>query len=685
MNTVEGAAGFILHPGTVDAPQKGAFFIFLDLDRKFVIFIRSEWITCYDSSWFMKALIVCVVLLTALFRPVWAQIGRIRELQHSLPSVRDSSNYVDIVNRISLLFYEQNADSTLYYALQARQIAFRNDYEQGLADATNNLGVVFDIKGNIQLALRYYNDAYNQYVTLGDSSNIVQTLMNIGSVYNISGRHDKAQANYDRAIVLGDRIEHDSITALVIYNYVLLYPQKFTGTHRNVLIDRAYGIAKKYRDVRLELAIDQLRATELIESGQREQGLILLEKTLNNALALELNYLSMDILLDLGDHYLLKERLPEDRDKAIQFYNKALDLAEEKNYRMYARDVCKKLYDYYQGRKENANAFIYSQKLLTLFEEQAEIDRVSGIDYIEYAVKDQQLISEQLKSKYNAQLLALAVAVCILTLLSIVILWRNWKLSKKTNRVLTMQFRQLESTSDALEKSNQNYARLIKIVAHDLRNPIGGIYALCSLLQEGDTTAEETRQYVELIRESSTSCLHMISDLLQTDFDFKEAELQKKPVDLSVFLDHAVTLMTFRAAEKKQRLILEEPPHVVVNADPDKLLRVLNNLIVNAIKFSPDGETIRVGMERSDEGVTISVEDHGLGIPKEAIPNIFDPFTTSKRAGTAGEQAFGLGLYISKQIVEAHGGKLWFDTEEGNGTTFYIFLPGENVGTSSPA
>jgi len=628
----------------------------------------------------MKAVLIFLVLSLCPSRSVWAQVGKIRELQKSLPSIRDSSNYVDVVNRISLLFYEQNADSTLYYALQARQIAFRNDYEQGLADATNNLGVVFDIKGNIQLALRYYNDAYNQYVTLGDSSNIVQTLMNIGSVYNISGRHDKAQASYDRAIALGDRIEHDSITALVIYNYVLLYPQKFTGSRRNALIDRAYGIAKKYRDVRLELAIDQLRATALIESGQREQGLKLLEKTLNNALALELNYLSMDILLDLGDYYL-----PEERDKAIQFYNKALYLAEQKNYRMYARDVCKKLYDYYEGRKENANAFIYSQKLLKLFEEQADIDRVSGIDYIEYAVKDQQLISEQLKSKYNAQLLALAVAVCVLTLLSIVILWRNWKLSKKTNRVLTMQFRQLESTTEALEKSNQNYARLIKIVAHDLRNPIGGIYALCSLLQEGDTTAEEARQYVELIRESSTSCLHMISDLLQTDFDFKETELQKKPVDLSVFLDQAVTLLTFRAAEKNQRLILEDPSHMVVNVDPDKLLRVFNNLIVNAIKFSPDGEAIRVNMEQSGNGVTISVEDHGLGIPKESIPNLFDPFTTSKRPGTAGEQAFGLGLYISKKIVEAHGGKLWFETEEGSGTTFHIFLPGENVGTFSPA
>lgn len=632
-------------------------------------------LTCY-----IRGVFICLMVFLIPFCSVRGQVSKIRELQMSLPAIRDSSNYVDVVNRISLLFYEQNADSTLYYALKARQIAYRNDYERGRADATNNLGVVFDIKGNIQLALRYYNDAYNQYVTLRDSSNIVQTLMNIGSVYNISGRHDKAQANYDRAMALGDRIEHDSITALVIYNYMLLYPQKFSSTRRRALIDRAYTIAEKYRDVRLELAIDQLRAAELIDTGQRGKGLAFLEETLNKALALELNYLSMDLLLDLGDHYIA-----EDRNRAIQFYNKALELAEQKNYRLYARDVCKKLYDYYASRKENAEAFIYSQKLLKLFEEQAEIDRVSGIDYIEYAVKDQQLASAELKSQYNAQMLTLAVAVCVLTLLSIVVLWRNWKLSKKTNRVLTMQFRQLESTTDALEQSNQNYARLIKILAHDLRNPIGGINALCSLLQDEDTTAGEAQQYVELIRESSTTCLHMISDLLQTDFDFKETELHKKPVDLPVFLDHAVTLLTFRAAEKNQKLILDDPSQAVVNADPDKLLRVLNNLIVNAIKFSPDGETIRVKMTESDKGITISVEDHGLGIPKEAIPNLFDPFTASRRPGTAGEQAFGLGLYISKQIVEAHGGKLWFKTEEGSGTTFYIFLPGENVDSLSPA
>lgn len=627
----------------------------------------------------MKALYVCLLVLFAVVGPVAAQVDRIRALQQSLPTIRDSSRYVDVVNRISLLFYEQNADSTLYYALKARQVAFRHDYKQGLADATNNLGVVFDIKGNIQLALRYYNDAYNQYVALDDSSNIVQTLMNIGSVYNVSGRDDKAQTNYDRAMDLGNRIAHDSITALVIYNYMLLYPQKLSRERRSGMIDRAYGIAARYRDTRLKLAIDQLRAGELVQAGQWKKGVEMLEATLESALKLELNYLSMDLLIELGGHYM-----QEDRDRAIGFYTRALELAEQKNYRLYARDVCNRLYDYYMSQKDNTDAFVYSQKLLRLYEEQSEIDRVSGIDYIEYAVKDQQLISAQMKSKYNSQMLILAIVVCVLTLLVILVLWRNWKLSKNTNRILTMQFRQLESTTDALEKSNQNYARLIKMVAHDLRNPIGGINALCSLLQDADTSPEEARQYVDLIRESSTSCLHMISDLLQTDFEFKESELHKKPVDLAVFLDHAITLLTFRAGEKSQRLILDEFAPVSVNADPDKLLRVLNNVIVNAIKFSPEGETIRVKVSEADKGVTISVQDHGLGIPERAMAHLFDPFTSSKRSGTAGEQAFGLGLYISKQIVDAHGGKIWLESEEGNGTTFYIFLPGEHVEAHSP-
>ncbi|WP_254560641.1 sensor histidine kinase [Dyadobacter diqingensis] len=342
---------------------------------------------------------------------------------------------------------------------------------------------------------------------------------------------------------------------------------------------------------------------------------------------------------------------------------------------MYAQQICKRLYEIYQDRGDNATAFIYSKKLLKLYEQQTEIDRVSGIDYIEYAVKDQQLVSQKVEAEYSQRLLWLAVAVSVLTLLSIIFLWRNWKLTRKTNEVLTMQFRQLESTTEDLEKSNNNFARLIKMVAHDLRNPIGAIHSLSTLLQDDELTSGERGEFVQLIYESSNSCLTLISDLLQTDFNFHESELNKEPIDLPAFLLQTVVLLTFKANEKKQQLVLQESTPKTITADRDKLLRVLNNLIVNAIKFSPCGETIEVNAKQEKAGIIISVKDNGLGIPKDHAEKLFDPFTPSKRKGTAGEQPFGLGLYISRQIVEAHHGRLWFESEEGKGTIFFVFLP----------
>lgn len=617
---------------------------------------------------FFKITALFLMILTGC--PAFGQVDKIRELEKSLPAIKDSIQYVDAINKISLLFYERNVDSTFYYSLRAREIAQRMQYAKGIADATNNLGIVFDIKGNIQLALRYYNDAYNQYRAIGDSSNITQTLMNIASVYSMNGKHDKALANFEQAMSLGNRISHDSITALVIYNYILMYPQKFSDAEKERYIERAGSIARKYKDSLMELALQQVKADKLIADGQQAKGVALLEATLASALAMELYYLSMDILIELGTIYLKK-----DPEKGLGLYTKALTISEQKGYRLYAIDICKKLYDYYAQRGENVAAFVYTRKLVRLYEQQAEIDNSSGIDYIEYAVKDEQLKSEKAKSAYNSNLLWLATAVCFLTILSVIFLLKNWIMSRKTNDVLKMQFRQLESTSEALEQTNQNYAKLIKVVAHDLRNPIGAINSLSRLLLEDDVSQEETREFLQLINDSSNSCINLITDLLETNFNLKESELQKEQISLPPFLQQTVKLLTFRAKEKDQELVLKEPLNKSALADRDKLLRVLNNLIINAIKFTPIGGRIEISTQRSPEGIIISVKDNGIGIPKEAAAKIFDPFTSSKREGTSGEQPFGLGLYIARQIVDAHQGRIWFDSEPGKGTTFSVLLP----------
>jgi len=420
------------------------------------------------------------------------------------------------------------------------------------------------------------------------------------------------------------------------------------------------------------LALQQLRADNYITHNEREKGIELLKQTLSETLKMKLFYLSMDLLIDLGDQHL-----NTDPQMAVAYYGQAMKITEEKGYRMYSIKLGKRLSSFYSARKDTSMAYFYNQKLVNFYEEQIEIDKISGIDYIDFALKDEQLISAQLRSAYNSRLLWLAIAICVLTILSIVFLWRNWMLSKKTNEVLKIQFRQLESTSHALEITNENYARIIKIVAHDLRNPIGGIASLSSMLLEEHPNSKDAREFTQLIYDSSASCLLLIGDLLRTDFNVKESELSKESIDLTLLLQQAVKLLAFKAKEKSQELTLKDEAKTVIYADRDKFLRVLNNLVINAIKFSPNGGNIQIITEKSQQGILITIKDDGLGIPKEYARKLFDPFTSVKRTGTDGEQPFGLGLYISKQIVEAHHGRIWFESEPGKGTSFFILLPAD--------
>jgi signal transduction histidine kinase len=153
-------------------------------------------------------------------------------------------------------------------------------------------------------------------------------------------------------------------------------------------------------------------------------------------------------------------------------------------------------------------------------------------------------------------------------------------------------------------------------------------------------------------------------------------KLETELTDITNELRERVKLLQFKAAEKEQRIIFDAPAnHISANVNKEKLLRVVGNLVNNAIKFSPIAGDISVRLKAGANDFTIEVEDCGIGIPDNLKDKVFDLFSEAKRYGTLGEQPFGLGLSISKQIVEAHGGKIWFNSTEGKGTTFYILIP----------
>jgi len=615
----------------------------------------------------MRRLLSFVILVLSL-SVCYAQKDVVRSLKQQIPHIKDSLRYVDALNRLGMLLYETNVDSLFHYTMKAREIAVRVGYEKGVADAVNNLGIVYDMQGDLQLSLRYYNEAYNHYKHLRDSSNIVQTKMNIATVYAELGKEDKSLSNFKEAFLVGKTLKHDSIMALVIYNYLLVFPKLVSNDTTLIYINKASDISVKYRDLRLQLAIDQLRADYMIKNGEREKGISKMEETVRGTLANELYYLSMDMLINLGNNFT-----GADSAKAVNYYRQGLAIAQEKRYHVYSIQFVKKLYDFYGARQDAANTLKYSRQLVDLYEQKDRINRDSGIDYIEYALKDQQLQSVRSKSKYQWGFLALAITVCLMTIIIIIILWRDWKNSQRTTEALRLQFKHTESTMQQLDHMNKDYARLIKIVAHDLRNPIGAIGSLTSLIRP-DAMAKDDKEILELIKGSSKNCLELINELMKTDFTHQQS-IVKEEIDLNELLHQCVLLLGFRAKEKDQLLLLHTAIRGLIKADKEKLLRVLNNIVSNAMKFSESDSTIQISSIQSDNEIIIHVKDTGMGIPLDLQDNIFDPFTTSKRTGTGGEQPFGLGLYISKQIIEAHGGKIWFETETNAGTTFYISIP----------
>lgn len=566
-----------------------------------------------------------------------------------------------------MLLYEKNIDSTFYYTTQAREIADRLQYDKGRADALNNLGIFFDIKGNLQLALRYYDEAYAGYTRLRDSANRVQTLMNIAMVYKEIGKDQRAIQRFNAALDLGEKLSKDSIMSLAIYNYLLQYPAQFSRDSMSYYINKAKHIAKKYKDERTLLAIEQLIADDLISYGKKKEGLDLLRRAITTAINEKFYYASMDMLIDMGD-----QLISTDPSQAAGYYEQGLNIADKNGYLIYSQILARKLFDLFTTTRDHTKAARFSRLLITLHDEQEKLDSKSGIDYLDYALKDQQVKSLVVRSKYQTALLILAALACLLAIIVIIVIRQNLKRTKRINELITTQNTEIKKALTALEQSQEENTRIMKIVAHDLRSPMAATISITSMLLENDNLLPEDREMLELMKTSSLHSLEMISDLL--NMNTTATGLKKEPVEMHTLLRYCIDLLKFKAKDKKQEITLKTRD-IVTTVNREKIWRVISNLIVNAIKFSPEGSSIGVETHQEQEAVLIAIKDNGIGIPENQKDRIFQMFTDARRTGTSGEQSFGLGLAISRQIVEAHGGQIWFESNPNGGTIFYVKLP----------
>jgi signal transduction histidine kinase len=250
--------------------------------------------------------------------------------------------------------------------------------------------------------------------------------------------------------------------------------------------------------------------------------------------------------------------------------------------------------------------------------------------------------------------------------------WRVWVLSREREHVQAELARQNEQLL-ALDRMKDEF---IASVSHEFRTPLTSIRGYAELLQEADLPAEQ-RDFVNVIDRNSARLAGLVEDLLlMAQIQSGGLPLELDEVVLNDLIARAGETAKPFAESKHIDLDFDTDPAIVTTqADADRLGQVLDNLVSNAIKYTPDGGGVSIRMTHTDDAATIAVSDTGIGIPQDEQAQMFGRFFRSSNARDSGIDGSGLGLAITRGIVEAHGGTIGFDSVEGVGTTFRLTVP----------
>ena len=230
------------------------------------------------------------------------------------------------------------------------------------------------------------------------------------------------------------------------------------------------------------------------------------------------------------------------------------------------------------------------------------------------------------------------------------------------------------------DKEERERRLFVSNVSHELRTPLTSVKSYLEALDDGAISEPVAPDFVKVSLTETNRMMRMVTDLLSLSrIDNETSQLDVELTNFTAFITFILNRfdkMKNQVGEKKYDIVRDYPISPVwVEIDTDKMTQVLDNILNNAIKYSPDGGEIRVGMKTTDAQLIISISDEGLGIPKKDLPRIFDRFYRVDKARSRAQGGTGLGLAIAKEIIKQHKGFIWAKSEYGKGSTFTIVLP----------
>lgn len=230
------------------------------------------------------------------------------------------------------------------------------------------------------------------------------------------------------------------------------------------------------------------------------------------------------------------------------------------------------------------------------------------------------------------------------------------------------------------EKEERERRLFVSNVSHELRTPLTSVKSYLEALDEGALSEPVAPDFIKVSLDETNRMMRMVTDLLHLSrIDNATSHIDVELINFTAFITFILNRfdkMRGSDEEKKYELVRDYPiTSVWIEIDTDKMTQVIDNILNNAIKYSPDGGKITVTMKTTDDQMILSISDQGLGIPKQDLPRIFDRFYRVDRARSRAQGGTGLGLAIAKEIIKQHNGFIWAKSIYGKGSTFTIVLP----------
>lgn len=230
------------------------------------------------------------------------------------------------------------------------------------------------------------------------------------------------------------------------------------------------------------------------------------------------------------------------------------------------------------------------------------------------------------------------------------------------------------------EKEERERRLFVSNVSHELRTPLTSVKSYLEALDEGALSEPVAPDFIKVSLDETNRMMRMVTDLLHLSrIDNATSHLDVELINFTAFITFILNRfdqIRGQDEEKKYELVRDYPiTSVWIEIDTDKMTQVIDNILNNAIKYSPDGGKITVTMKTTDDQMILSISDQGLGIPKQDLPRIFDRFYRVDRARSRAQGGTGLGLAIAKEIIKQHNGFIWAKSIYGKGSTFTIVLP----------